>query len=135
MRNPKVKATVVNEPLPTRDEEQTAFRSMFDKLSMTLPTGKRILIALVANVFVVLAGSYMGRQVSAMLMIGALALTGSAFIAFVSSFMLLAIAFIASIVAGGKLQSFILLGGVDALYEKTKHRVTTLFGSREGVTS
>jgi len=124
-----LKSTVVDAPI--KDERATSEGFSFsDMLSgFNLPSGKHILVSFVIGVLAGGVTLYVGMQLTAMLATGAAMLTGSAFIAFLASFMGYALAILATAIIGGKAQSFILNGDIDRTYEAAKATVTGWFGS------
>lgn len=121
----------VNEATPIADDFDMFkwLRAQADEMGIVVPTGTRVIISLVAGLFVGGASIYMGAQVAAYLTLGAMLLTGSAFISFVMYFIAMGLAIAASFVLGGKMQSFVLSGDIDRTYEKCKSRVLGFFAT------
>jgi hypothetical protein len=101
------------------------------QLGFKIPTGRRMIIGLVMQLLVTGLGIYAGMQVSAYLMVGAAVLTGSASLTWMVGFLVLGLAVVAAIVAGGKVQNYILTGGVDRTYVTSKNWVTSLFSAKK----
>lgn len=114
----KVKKTV-SEELHTPVEEQLGteasyfeqFSTMFGEFK--IPSGKRMLCSIVAQLFVISSGVWSGIQVGAYLSLAAMVLTGSGFLAFISWFVAMGVAIYGSLVAGARIARYIALGEVD----------------------
>ena len=120
---PKVKPTIVqDEPVTQAEAEQSIFEAL------NLPSDKRSVIAFVAGLIAGASTLYSGLSVVAYLAVGAAVLTGSAFLVFLISFVGYAVMLLASIIACGKLQSFILSGDIDRCYQKYSDTAINWFG-------
>lgn len=114
----KVKASV-SEELHTPVEEQLGteasyfenFSNMFE--GFKIPSGKRMLCSIVAQLFVISSGVWSGIQVGAYLSLAAMVLTGSGFLAFISWFVAIGISIYGSLVAGARIARYIALGEID----------------------
>jgi ABC-type spermidine/putrescine transport system permease subunit II len=130
----KTTASITKEAQPV-EKAGFSFESFTEnmeaQLGFKIPTGRRMIIGLVAQLLTTGLGIYAGMQLSAYLMVGAAVLTGSAFLTWMVGFLVLGIAIVAAIVAGGKAQSYILSGGVDRTFEASKNWVTGLFSNRK----
>ena len=93
-----------------------------------IPTGRRLLVSFIANLLLSGTAMYLGFSLTMYLAVGAALLTGSAFLVFMCMFIGYALSILASVIAGAKLQTYILTGGIDATYESAKTRVTGWFG-------
>ena len=93
-----------------------------------IPTGRRLIVSFIANLLLSGTTMYLGFSLTMYLAVGAALLTGSAFLVFMVSFIGYTLAILAGIVAGGKLQAYILTGGIDASYESAKTKVSGWFG-------
>lgn len=124
-----LKSTVVDAPI--KDERATSGGFSFSDMlnGFDLPSGKRVLVSFIVGVLAGGVALYMGMQLTAMLAIGAVMLTGSAFIAFLALFMGYALSILATAVIGGKVQAFILSGDIDRTFIAAKSKVTGWLGS------
>lgn len=120
------KATVVEDVTP-KSEAFFDFKSLLGQFE--LPSGKRVIVSLVAAVVIAGCASYLGMSLVSYLVVGAALLTGSAFITFMVAFLGYALTIIASMVIGGKVQAFILSGDIDRCYQNVSNRVSGWFGS------
>lgn len=124
-----LKPTVVDAPIKDERAASEGF-SFSDMLNgFELPSGKRVLVSFVIGVLAGGVTLYTGMQLTAVLAIGAAMLTGSAFIAFLALFMGYALSILATVVVGGKVQSFILNGDIDRTYEAAKTKLTSWLDS------
>lgn len=106
----KIKATIIDNDTQRVDGEAT-MGSFF--ASLGLPTYKRAIVAFITSVLITGASVYIGTQLTVYLAFGAAVLTGSAFIMFMTMFLGYAITVLASLILGGKVQTFILDGSID----------------------
>lgn len=102
--------------------------SMFGGFEM--PSGKRVIISLVASVVLGGIAGFLGAQLVAMMVAYAATLTTSAFLLFMIQFVGYALTIMASVFIGGKLQALILDGGIDRSFSKTKDYITGLFATK-----
>lgn len=121
----RLKSTVVDAPI--KDEASFSFSTLAEQLG--LPSGKRVLVSFIVSMLAGAVTAYVLNQVVMALAIGALVLTGSAFITFIVMFMGYALLVLSTVVISGKVQTFILTGEIDRMYESTKTRVTGWLGS------
>ena len=101
------------------------FSRMFADFKM--PSGKRMLCSVVTQFFVIASGTYSGFQVAAMLGLGAVALTGSAFLAFVAYFVAAALGIYASLIAAARIGRYIALGEIDQDVARAKSWISAKF--------
>jgi hypothetical protein len=106
------------------------FESLFSTVDgFALPSGKRVIISLVAGVVLAGVAGFLGAQLVTMMTVYAATLTTSAFLLFMIQFVGYALALIGATFIGGKLQAAILDGGIDRGFNKAKSYVGGLFGS------
>lgn len=96
---------------PTESSYFEQFSNMFSDFKM--PSGRRMLCSIVAQLFVLASGLYSGMQVAALLGVGAMVLTGSAFLSFLGWFVGMGLALYASLIAGARVARYIALGEID----------------------
>jgi hypothetical protein len=105
-------------------EETVGFdiNAMLGALGMEVPSGKRVLVSLVAGAFAAGVGVYFGSQVAMYLTFGAALLTGSAFLTFMVNFIATALVVFGSLMAGAWVQKGVLTGewGFDTSALKAK---------------
>lgn len=114
--------------------------SMFSKfMGFELPSTKRVIVAFAANLLLAGGVTYLGLQLTSFLIVGAMALTGSAFLMFMVGFIGYAVSLIVGIMAGSKLQAVILDGslerGFSAVRSNVINRVSGWFNKTEIVAS
>ena len=115
----KVNAPIIGEAAQAAQaaEAAAAFGTGFDFTTlmeeMNLPTGRRVVVALLAGIVAAGCVTYVGTSLVGYLVVGAAVLTGSAFLTFMIAFIGYAIAIIASVLVGGKVQDFVLSGKID----------------------
>lgn len=126
-----LKSTVVDTP----QQEEASFNFGDFAASLGLPSGKRVIVSFIAAILIAGTTLYLGMHLSMYLAVGAALLTGSSFIAFLCMFLGYALSILASVVVGGKVQSFILNGDIDRTYEAAKSKVTGWFGSARNMVS
>lgn len=109
----KSKATVTGEPLEPGTESAyfEQFANMFEQFK--IPSGRRMLVSVVMNFLTAGLTMYVGFSITGMLLLGAAALTTSAFIGFMVSFMGFALSLYAGIILGAKVGKYIALGQID----------------------
>lgn len=120
---PKLKPTIVEDKVTQVQAEQSIFEAL------DLPSAKRVLISLITGLFAGSCTAYSGISLTAYLAVGAAVLTGSAFLVFIISAIGYVLALLATFVACGKVQSFILSGDIDRCYQKYSDVVINGFGS------
>jgi hypothetical protein len=112
-------------------QEKAQASSMFATMFAMATAGPRRNIVATVSAFTVAAfGIYGGMQMAAYLTIGALMLTGSAFMAFVLSFVVLCFTIITSVQLGGKVYSWVITGTVDRTFAAAKNKVTSFFAPK-----
>lgn len=125
------KATVVDAP----EAERSAMHRMFDMLQgsedLAAPTLSitRTMSALLVSLTAGGSLAYFGMQCVQVMMIATAIGTASAFLAFMVGFIASALLFIGVFVLTGKVQTYILTGGIDRTYETTKMFATEKFAS------
>lgn len=125
----KLRATVVETPEPAQPDDTKSFSDMFKEFvnGSDLPSGKRIIVALAANLVLTGTLGYLGIALTSYLVVGASVLTGSAFLVFMVAFIGYAITLIASMMAGSKLQSAILDGSLERGFASARSKVSGWF--------
>ena len=111
---------------------EVTFRETINNMlgGLELPSGKRVIISLVAGVVLAGVAGFLGAQLVTMMVGYAATLTTSAFFLFMVQFIGYALTFIAAAMLGGKLQAVILDGGIDRGFAKAKGFVTGLFATK-----
>ncbi len=131
-KDAKVKPTAATTELPElgAQEEQAhtawaEFRTMFEDFK--LPSGKRMLASVVTQFVIIASGVYSGAQVAAVLSLAAVALTGSAFLAFVAYFVAVALAVYGSLMLSARIGRYIALGEIDQDMARAKSWISDKF--------
>lgn len=122
-----VKPTITAAPAPER-EESSFMRYIFDRFERDdapqVSLGRTV-AALILGLAAGGALCYLGLQLTAYLAVGCALLTASEFLVFLVSFIGTALAILGSVVITGKVQAFILDGGIDRTYNKVRGWITT----------
>lgn len=105
-----------------------SLNSMFE--GFELPSGKRVILSLVAGIVLAGVAGFLGAQLVTMMVGYAATLTGSAFLLFMIQFIGYALTFIGAALLGGKLQAAILDGGIDRGFNTAKSWVGNLFATK-----
>lgn len=108
------KSTVVEDLGAQEEVAHSAFdefQAMF--ADFKLPSGKRMLVSVVVQFITIASGVYSGFQVASMLSLAAVALSGSAFLAFVMYFVAAGLAIYGSLLASARIGRYIALGEID----------------------
>lgn len=109
----KVKPTIVHTPA-----SESVLGAVFDEVNTTPEfTMVRAFVAITLGLAAGGAASYVALQLVA-LAVGAAALTGSMFLVFMILYMGIVLAVISSAIVTGKVQTFVLEGGLDKTYEQ-----------------
>lgn len=118
-------------PLETEnDETQSAFesfRGMFEDFK--IPSGRRMLVSVVAQFIVLGTGVYSGFQLGALLAFGAAVLTGSAFLSFLGWFVVVMLSVYTSLIAAARIGKYIALGEIDEDMKSAKAWVSSKWAS------
>lgn len=116
------KPTITAAPEAPR-EESSFMRYVFDRFERSgapeVSIG-RTTAALLVGLTAGGAAAYLGMQLTAYLAVGCALLTGSQFLVFMVTFIGISLAIIGSIVLTGKVQAYILDGGIDRTYNKVR---------------
>lgn len=126
-RKPTPKATVTHTAAAERDALGSMFASIEELLGgehSAQITMTRTLSALVVGLTAGGAFAFFGLQVINVMALAAMAYTGVAFLAFMVGFVGTALLLIGTFVVTGKVQEYILSGGIDRTYESTKSLAT-----------
>lgn len=123
-RTSKIKPTLTSAPQPEAAREESGFmRYIFDRFERSDQpevTIGRTTAALLVGLTAGGAAAYLGMQLTAYLAVGCALLTGSQFLVFMVTFIGISLAIIGSIVLTGKVQAYILEGGIDRTYNKVR---------------
>lgn len=121
------KPTITAAPEAPR-EESSFMRYIFDRFERSdapqVSLGRTV-AALILGLTAGGALCYLGLQLTAYLAVGCALLTASDFLVFLVSFIGTALAILGSVVITGKVQAFILDGGIDRTYNKVRGWITT----------
>lgn len=121
------KPTITAAPEAPR-EESSFMRYVFDRFERSgapqVSLGRTV-AALILGLTAGGALCYLGLQLTAYLAVGCALLTASEFLVFLVSFIGTALAILGSVVITGKVQAFILDGGIDRTYNKVRGWITT----------
>ena len=129
-----LKASVVEDAAFTEVPQSDAtFGASFADIfaGFEIPSGKRVIVSLIAGLVVAACTAYVGISLVAYLTVGAMLLSGSAFLTFIVSFLGYVLTLLLSLYSFGKVQAFILTGGVDRCYQNASSFVGGLFGSKK----
>lgn len=119
---------------PQAEQVHASHETVEDLLGgFKIPTGRRLIVSFIANLLLSGAAMYLGFSLTMYLAVGAALLTGSAFLVFMCMFIGYTLSILASVVAGAKLQTYILTGGIDRTYESAKTRMTGWFGKAKAM--
>jgi hypothetical protein len=127
------KATLPEAPVAVKAQTKAAefigdVDGLFKKYSIVLPSGTRMALGLVASLTLGCGIGYLGGSVLAYLVVGALVLTGSAFISLLvyalGVLMIIATCWYSS----GLVSDFILSGDIDRCYQKYSDKVGNAVG-------
>jgi len=116
------KPTITAAPETPR-EESSFMRYVFDRFERSGAPEVSIGRTTAALIIGLTAGgvaAYLGIQLVSYLAIGCALLTGSEFLVFMVTFVGIALAMIGSVVFTGKVQAYILDGGIDRTYNKVR---------------
>lgn len=120
--NTKAKPTITAAPAPER-EESSFMRYIFDRFEHNdapqVSLGRTV-AALILGLTAGGALCYLGLQLTAYLAVGCALLTASEFLVFLVSFIGTALAILGSVIFTGKVQAYILDGGIDRTYNKVR---------------
>jgi hypothetical protein len=119
--------TPVEEQLGTEASYFENFSNMFE--GFKIPSGKRMLCSIVAQLFIISSGVWSGIQVGAYLSLAAMVLTGSGFLAFISWFVAIGISIYGSLVFGARVARYIALGEIDQDISSAKNWIGSKFSS------
>ena len=95
----------------TANDEFASWQSFMSDFK--LPSGRRMLCSVVVQFIVLGTGVYSGVQLGAVLAVGAMVLTGSAFLSFLLGFVTLALGVYTSLIAAARIGKYIALGEID----------------------
>jgi hypothetical protein len=123
-RTAKIKPTLTSTAAPEAAREESSFmRYIFDRFERSdtpeVSIG-RTTAALLLSLTAGGAAIYVGLQLTAYLAVGCAMLTGVEFLVFMVSFIGAALAILGGIVLTGKVQAYILEGGIDKTYNKVR---------------
>jgi hypothetical protein len=101
-------------PPPLGDDADTSFANFTEMFAdFKLPSGRRMAVSVVTQFIVLGTGVYSGVQLGAVLAVGAMVLTGSAFLSFLLGFVTLALGVYTSLIAAARIGKYIALGEID----------------------
>ncbi len=112
------------------EAEDKAFTAYFESLLAGMPSWKRVLCALAMSLTVASGIGYLGGMLVAYLVVGALVLGSSAFVASIIYVLGMIVAVYASYRAGSFAYMNVIDKTVDAQFSKAKGWVTGLFSSK-----
>ena len=131
-----VKATVVPEQHTSPEEAGATFaatvESAFKMLGINMPSGTRTMLSLLASIVVAGVVGYAGSVLLGYLMVGALMLTGSAFITLAVAVLAVALTMYAGWKASGYVAGYIMSGAIDNHYHATNEFVAGKFNAVKG---
>lgn len=102
----------------TDESAFASFREMFEDFK--IPSGRRMLVSVVAQFIVLGTGIYSGFQLGALLAFGAAVLTGSAFLSFLGWFVVVMLSVYTSLIAAARIGKYIALGEIDEDMKKAR---------------
>jgi len=129
-------AKAVEHVVPPREDDEAdvqsafeKFSDMFDGLGFKIPSGRRMAVSVVTQFLVLGTGIYSGVQLGAVLAVGAMVLTGSAFLSFLLGFVTLALGVYTSLIAAARIGKYIALGEIDNDIKTAKAWVSSKWSS------
>ncbi len=121
------KATIIDTPFVETQEPSFDFNAMMG----SMPSGTRILCAWIASAVVSAGIGYVGMQLIAYLMIGAMVLTGSAFLASTVYVLGMLLVILASFFAGIGAHLEVISEKIDARYSEAKNYINSFFNFKK----
>ena len=106
-------------------------RSMAKLMGVEVPTGKRALWGSVTAVAVTILGTYSGMQLAGYMAVGAIMLTGSAFIAYMLLILGFIAAFVSSMIAASRAAAYVATGQLEKDVIRAKNYITGFFSKPE----
>ncbi len=112
------------------DEEISLFdmmRNVGASIGVEIPTGRQMIAGSVTMVIVSAMGTYSAIQIASYVAIGAALLTGSAFIAFLLSLIVVVVGIYAALIAASRASAYVASGKLEAQAVRAKNFVTGFF--------
>ena len=103
-------------------------RNMAAQFGVTLPTGREMLAGSIVTMLVGFVGGYAASAIAGYVFIGAVLLTGSMFLAWISMFITLVIGIYMSCIAASRAGAYVANGNLERDVVRAKNWVTGLLG-------
>lgn len=121
----KAKATVVD--TPATDASEFSYAEMMASLGIEIPSGKQMIAATVTGLATAVLGIYGGVQIAGYVAVGAMLLTGSAFLSFITMTLVAVIAIYSSLIAASRAAAYVASGNLEGDLSRAKNWVTGFF--------
>lgn len=123
MKRPHTAKTKTAETIEAdRPDDSAAYADQFAEMfgEFKIPSGRRMLVSVITQLFIIGTGFYGGMQVGAVLAVLAIVATGSVFLAYMAAFMAMALSLYASLISAARVGRYIALGEIDGDIARAK---------------
>lgn len=127
-------AQAAEQAVPQTESEESIFatlRSMAEMCGVQIPTGRQLMLGFAVQVLVGVVGGYAAVQLCAYVAVGAMLLSGSAFIAVLLQVLVGAIAVYATMIAASRAALYVTGGKLEEHAKAVKNFAARLFQRRE----